>query len=344
MNTIIGIFDDAAQARRAMETLRDSSLPLDDVSIISRRAGTDASDNPEDVSAGEGAAVGAVWGGLVGLASLLIPGVGPFIAGGALFAALTGAVTGAVVGGIAAALIDFSGIPEAEARGYEEQVRAGKTLVAVRARDEDSAEVRRMLETTGADVRDAQRSIAEKATAGRPTIAMYDESGRRVSDDMEHAAGDATGAAADASTGIASTSPALTGTPAAGTAAASMDATSTTTRRRGIYDVSDTGGTAGTPGHTWTRGEWMGEGQDGPRKDTGKYDARQWVGEGQGESGHQPDDAKQWTSGEWVGEGQGSGPRKDTGEFDADQWVGEGQGDRPATDSPATDSPTKKQP
>ena len=44
-----------------------------------------------DVSAGEGAAVGAVWGGLVGLAALLIPGVGPFIAFGALGAALTGA-------------------------------------------------------------------------------------------------------------------------------------------------------------------------------------------------------------------------------------------------------------
>ena len=317
MNTIIGIFDDTAQARRAMESLRDSALPLDDVSIISRAGGEGAAGNTEDVSAGEGAAVGAVWGGLVGLAALLIPGVGPFVAGGALFAALTGAVTGAVVGGIAAALIDFSGIPEAEARGYEEQVRAGKTLVAVRARDEDTAEVRRMLESTGADVRDAQRPVSETATAGRPTIAMYDESGRRVSDDMQRAVGSTTSGAAMAGT----------------------TTTSTAARRRGIYDVSDTTGAAGTPGHTWTRGEWAGEGQDGPRRDTGKYDAHQWVGEGQGGSGHREGDAQQWTSGEFVGEGQGGGPRKDTGEYDADQWVGEGQGERPATDRP-----TKKQP
>src|SRR5947209_8056733 len=132
-NTILGIFDDPTDARRAVETLRAGPLQLDDVSIVSRATESGAAINSaDDVSAGEGAAVGAVWGGLVGLAALLIPGVGPFIAFGALGAALTGAVTGAVVGGIAAALIDFSGIPEDEAHGYEQQIRAGKTLVAVK--------------------------------------------------------------------------------------------------------------------------------------------------------------------------------------------------------------------
>src|SRR4029079_5036241 len=148
MNTIIGVFDNPTDARRAMEALRASPLPLDDVSIISRTAAGDAATrDSEDVSAGEGAAVGAVWGGLVGLAALLIPGVGPFIAGGALFAALTGAVTGAVVVGISPALIASSGIPEHEARGYEEEIRNGKTLIAVKANDEDADEVRRVLDT-----------------------------------------------------------------------------------------------------------------------------------------------------------------------------------------------------
>src|SRR5262245_39164052 len=125
MNTIIGIFDDPQAARRALEALRDSPLPLVDVSIVSRATQSGAAvTNDDDVSAAEGAAVGAVWGGLVGLVALLIPGVGPFVAGGALFAALTGAVTGAVVGGIAAALIDFGGISEEEAHGYEAQVHA----------------------------------------------------------------------------------------------------------------------------------------------------------------------------------------------------------------------------
>jgi YD repeat-containing protein len=189
MKTIIGIFDNPSEARQAVETLRDGPLMLDDVSIISR-ASEAAADSAEDVSAGEGAAVGAVWGGLVGLAALLIPGVGPFIAGGALFAALTGAVTGAVVGGISAALIDFSGIPEHEARGYEDEVYAGKTLVAVKARDEDAAEVHSILTNSGANrVRGDQTSAA--ATTSTPArVMMYDEEGQRV--EQARAAGDST--------------------------------------------------------------------------------------------------------------------------------------------------------
>src|SRR5262245_477394 len=131
MNTILGVFDDPADARRAVDALRASPLPLDDVSLVTRAAESGAAvANTDDVSAGEGAAIGAVWGGLVGLAALLIPGVGPFIALGALGAALTGAVTGAVVGGITAALVDFSGIPAEEARAYESMVAEGKVLVA----------------------------------------------------------------------------------------------------------------------------------------------------------------------------------------------------------------------
>src|SRR6266540_6575065 len=118
-NTILGIFDDPMAARHAIDDLRASALHLDDISIISPTAEARAVGKDEHISAGEGAAVGAVWGGLVGLAALLIPGVGPFIALGALGATLTGAVTGAVVGGIAAALIDFGDIPEDEARAYE---------------------------------------------------------------------------------------------------------------------------------------------------------------------------------------------------------------------------------
>jgi uncharacterized membrane protein len=252
MNTIIGMFDDAATARRAVETLRDGPLPLDDISLIGQNSdGTITSGDTGDVSAGEGATVGAVWGGLVGLAALLIPGVGPFVAFGALGAALTGAVTGAVVGGIAAALIDFSGIPEDEARGYEQQLRAGKTLVAVKARDEDAPEVRRILDELGAgSVRDDQTDLS--ATMRRPSrVAMYDERGQRVDEQRE------VGAA----------------------------------YRHGIYDTP-TASTSRT-GTAWTSGEVVGEGQgSGPHKDTGTYDARQWVGEGQDEPDTSDDPAR----------------------------------------------------
>jgi len=303
MNTIIGMFDDQITARRAMETLRDGPLPLEDISIIAQNAdGTVDTGNSGDVSAGQGATVGAVWGGLVGLAALLIPGVGPFIAFGALGAALTGVVTGAVVGGISAALIDFSGIPEDEAHGYEQQIRAGKTLVAVKARDEDAGEVRRILDEIGASsVRDDQAEISASLPAeqGDPTsnvrrpvrVAMYDDQGQRVGEQREMGA----------------------------------------TRQRGIYDLPSA--SADRTGQPWTSGQVVGEGQgNGPRRDTGTYDADQWAGETQ-RPGQTPGDT--WTSGEVVGEGQGSGPRKDTGTYDAHQWVGEGQGEPNTSDDVA---------
>ena len=188
-NTILGIFDDTAAARRAVETLHASALKLDDVSIISRATESGvATGNTDDVSAGQGATVGAVWGGLVGLAALLIPGVGPFIAFGALGAALTGVVTGAVVGGISAALIDFGGIPADAAHGYEQQVHAGKTLVAVKVRDEDAIEVRRVLAAAGADsIRDNQTDITGASSAA-VHVAMYDGSGQPVNEAEEYGA------------------------------------------------------------------------------------------------------------------------------------------------------------
>ena len=185
MNTFIGIFDNPRDAQRAVGMLHDSQYELEDVSIITPAAEHGvAVSSGGDVSAGEGAAIGAVWGGVVGLASLVIPGVGPFIAGGALAAALasaaTGAVTGAVVGGVAAALIHFGGISEEEASGYESLVHAGKTLVAVKARAEDARHVHRILMKAEAEeVREAGAAAA--APPQSPVqVAMYDQQGRRV--------------------------------------------------------------------------------------------------------------------------------------------------------------------
>jgi len=297
MKTIFGIFNDPLAARRAMETLRDGPLPLEDISIVSRATESGAPvSSDDDVSAGEGAAVGAVWGGLVGLAALLIPGVGPFIAGGALFAAITGVVAGAVVGGVTAALVDFSGIPEAEARQYEELVYSGQTLVVVKARDEDAAEERRILTSSGAE------SVRGDQAAQQVHVAMYDEQGRRVDQDVEQAVGQA------APRGVYDTP-----------ASSAQDPYTTPA-------MAPPG--EGQVGASWTRGEEVGEGQGaGPRSDTGTFDARQWVGEGQGPGEHPEGAARAWTSGEWVGQGQGTGPRVDTGSYDAQQWVGEGQDD-----------------
>ena len=78
----------------------------------------------------DGITTGGVLGGVAGLAvgagALFIPGIGPLIAAGPIAGLLSGAVTGGIAGG----LIDW-GIPAEESHHYEEDVKQGKTLVAV---------------------------------------------------------------------------------------------------------------------------------------------------------------------------------------------------------------------
>jgi uncharacterized membrane protein len=78
----------------------------------------------------DGITTGGVLGGVAGLAvgagALFIPGIGPLIAAGPIAGLLSGAVTGGIAGG----LIDW-GIPAEESHHYEEDIKQGKTLVAV---------------------------------------------------------------------------------------------------------------------------------------------------------------------------------------------------------------------
>jgi len=183
MNTVVGIFDNPRDAQRGVAMLKDSRYTLEDISLISKSSANELEiSRGEDVSAGEGATVGAVWGGILGLATLVIPGIGPFISGGALATALasglTGAVTGAVVGGIAAALIDFGGIPEESAKEYESLVYAGKTLIAVKVNSEDMRHVRRMLMKADAEeIRGADTVMTPESPI---QVTMYDEHGQLV--------------------------------------------------------------------------------------------------------------------------------------------------------------------
>lgn len=85
--------------------------------------------------AGIGAALGGLGGVLMGLGLLVVPGVGPALAAGALASGLVGAGIGAASGGIAGALAN-AGVPEEEAGYYAEGVRRGGHLVVVTTSDE----------------------------------------------------------------------------------------------------------------------------------------------------------------------------------------------------------------
>jgi len=114
----------------------------------------------ETDKAGKGLATGAVVGGIIGAAAaLLIPGVGPVIAGGLLApafgagataagAAATGAAVGAATGGLIGVFTGM-GIPEDEARYYENEFHQGRIVLTVRT-DGRYEEARSILRRYGA--------------------------------------------------------------------------------------------------------------------------------------------------------------------------------------------------
>jgi hypothetical protein len=82
------------------------------------------------IGAASGAGLGALWA--IGMAAGLLPAVGPVVAGGLLGSILASAAGAAAVGGIVGALIGL-GLPEEEAKYYETEFKAGRTLVTVKA-------------------------------------------------------------------------------------------------------------------------------------------------------------------------------------------------------------------
>jgi hypothetical protein len=140
------------QAERIVYDLKTAGFSGNDVSVLfPDKTGTRDFAHQQHTKAPEGAATGAGTGGvlggavgwLIGIGSLAIPGVGPFIAAGPIMAALGGAAVGAAVGGLTGALVGM-GIPEYEAKRYEGKIREGNFLISVHT--EDSEEVKRAKE------------------------------------------------------------------------------------------------------------------------------------------------------------------------------------------------------
>ena len=146
---VIAIAKSEDQAVRIVEQLKAAGFSNNDVSVLlPDRAGSRDFAHEHHTKAPEGAATGAVVGGLaagalgwlVGIGSLAIPGVGPLIAAGPIMAALSSAAAGGAVGGIAGALVGL-GIPEYEAKQYEGKVKNGNILISVHTDDSKQRQV-----------------------------------------------------------------------------------------------------------------------------------------------------------------------------------------------------------
>jgi len=112
-NTYVGVFDERDDAELAARDLREQGFKDDQIGYAWRDESgkTHQEGNKAGKMAASGAGTGVVLGGIIGAgAALLIPGIGPVVSGGL-------------------------GIPEDEAKYYDERFKDGRTLMTVRADD-----------------------------------------------------------------------------------------------------------------------------------------------------------------------------------------------------------------
>jgi len=141
--SVVCITKSRVQTERILERLNAAGFAYSEISVLMPETDSrhdighvKATKAPEGTATGaaSGGVAGGVLGLLAGIGALAIPGVGPFIAAGPILAALSGAAVGAATGGIVGGLIGL-GIPEIEAKIYEEKLKTGNYLVSVHAHD-----------------------------------------------------------------------------------------------------------------------------------------------------------------------------------------------------------------
>ena len=158
MNTnkpmLTGLFRDRDSAERAYQSISDRGYSRDDVDVVMSddtrqrhfTGQTTARDTELGSKAAEGAGIGGAIGGSLGAiaaaiaavgTTIALPGLGIVIAG-PLAAAIAGAGAGAATGGIVGALIGW-GIPEERVKQYDQGIRDGGILMAVRPKNDEDA-------------------------------------------------------------------------------------------------------------------------------------------------------------------------------------------------------------
>jgi hypothetical protein len=152
-SAVFAIVSNAVQAEAVVDELRLAGFSNNDVSVLFPDVeGTQEFAHAKSTKAPEGAVIGASAGGilggvagwLIGLGTLAIPGVGPLIAAGPIFAALSGIAVGGAAGGLSGALAGL-GFPEYEAKLYAGKLQDGNILIAAHTENSHEAKVARQI-------------------------------------------------------------------------------------------------------------------------------------------------------------------------------------------------------
>ena len=156
--TITATFKTKEAAFSALMELEEIGITEEQVGMIVSDETRGQSFNIEEGSKiGEGTATGVTAGGIIGAiigavasaGAIAIPGLNLVIAG-TLISGLAGLGAGAAAGGLVGALVG-AGIPEHEAKLYENEIKNGAILLAIEPEDKDQKEqVENILERSDA--------------------------------------------------------------------------------------------------------------------------------------------------------------------------------------------------
>src|SRR6185312_4384821 len=156
---VFGLYTTRRQVENAVDELKAQGFRNTDISVLMpENVGTKDFAHEKGTKAPEGTATGVATGGVIGgtlgllagIGALAIPGVGPFIAAGPIMGALAGVGAGGAVGGLIGALVGM-GIPEYEAKRYENRVKDGGVLLSVHCdTSEEIDRAKEVLKRTGA--------------------------------------------------------------------------------------------------------------------------------------------------------------------------------------------------
>ncbi len=152
---VVGIFESQEQAENAAREVKENGLRTDDISIIAKEENDNAQqmfngrENVANDNISDGTVTGGVLGGvtglLLGMGTMVIPGLGVIAAAGPIAGLLSGAVTGGIVGG----LVDL-GIPEEAGKRYEAEIKKGRILWGMQSEEENVEQVTDILRNSGA--------------------------------------------------------------------------------------------------------------------------------------------------------------------------------------------------
>lgn len=155
---VSGILRSPREVEELLTALHSRGLDEEDISVVmSEKTHNEFFAIKDETKAPEGATIGGLSGGLLGIiiggltvaGTVLLPGVGLLVAGpliGALTAGAIGTAAGSLVGGLIGA-----GIPEHEAKFFEDSLKeSGNVLVVAHVPHEEVPEVKSLFQRSGA--------------------------------------------------------------------------------------------------------------------------------------------------------------------------------------------------